>query len=88
MHTATDGSSNINTNNILAELENMKTEIKGIADFCSFVSQKFDEINKNIQNNNTFMDKMMNEIEKLKDSDKNWKFVWKRRTNSEHASTN
>lgn len=33
----------------MAELKNVKTEIKGIADFCSFVCQKFDEVNKNIE---------------------------------------
>lgn len=39
----------INSNEILKELRNMKTEIKGIADFCNFVSQMFDDINKNIE---------------------------------------
>lgn len=51
---ATENPSYINTNTIMAELQNFKTEIKNIADFCNFVSQKFDEINKNIEKNNTF----------------------------------
>lgn len=60
----------IDTKEFMTELKNMKAEIKGIADFCNFVSQKFDDINKNIEKNNTIMDTLINEIQALKNENK------------------